>query len=83
MRRSGSGRAPSSGWRGGTGGILTKCSTIAASSAQTDWPRKLAANRCGDIKSLVKMTSCGPMRSLLRDQYKFPYDLAGPAGNCP
>jgi hypothetical protein len=29
------------------------------------------------------MTSCGSMRSLLRDQYKFPYDFSGPAGVCP
>ena len=29
------------------------------------------------------MTSCGPIRSLLRDHYRFPYDLAGPAGTCP
>jgi hypothetical protein len=29
------------------------------------------------------MTSCSAMRSLLRDHYRFPYDLAGPAGTCP
>ena len=29
------------------------------------------------------MSSCGPLRTLLRDQYRFPYDLAGPAGTCP
>lgn len=29
------------------------------------------------------MASCGSMESLLVEQYKFPYDFAGPAGVCP
>jgi len=29
------------------------------------------------------MTTCGPMRALVRDKYSFPYDFAGPAGVCP
>jgi hypothetical protein len=29
------------------------------------------------------MGSCGAMRTLVRDQYRFPYDFAGPAGSCP
>ncbi|MBA3458413.1 MAG: hypothetical protein H0T46_00510 [Deltaproteobacteria bacterium] len=29
------------------------------------------------------MASCSSMRALLRTQYGFPYDLAGPAGACP
>lgn len=29
------------------------------------------------------MSSCGPMRTLLRERYRFPYDFAGPAGACP
>jgi hypothetical protein len=29
------------------------------------------------------MATCGAMRTLLRDRYRFPYDFAGPAGTCP
>jgi hypothetical protein len=29
------------------------------------------------------MSTCSGMRTLLRDKYLFPYDLAGPAGVCP